>query len=62
MNKYVKSLVEAIMCGTVYFLVTLFLNRDNIVWSEIIIPSVIFMGIYFVVSIVDNIINSKKNK
>lgn len=60
MNKYVKSLMEALFCGGVYFLVTLFLNRDDINWSKIIIPSLIFTGLYFIISVVINIVMAKK--
>lgn len=62
MNKYVKSCLEAIACGAIYFLVSLFLNRDNIEWSKIIIPSLIFTGLYFIVSVVFNIMMDKKGK
>ena len=63
MNKWVKKIVEAIICGIFYLLITLLFERDNIKWNNIIISTIIFLIVYFICSLfVDKYIANKNKK
>ena len=46
-----KRIIESLVCGVFFFLITLFLNRDNIDWMELIITTLVFVLVYFLLSI-----------
>lgn len=58
-----KVIIETIAATIGFFLVTLFLERNNIKWLEIIISTVFFGLVFFGLSvIIEKKIKEKKNK
>ena len=60
MNEWVKRIIEALVCGVFFFLISWFFDRSNPKWLDITISSLIFMVAYFIVSlIIDKTIGKK---
>ena len=62
MNKWVKMIIEALVSGVFFFLLEIFFYRDNLNWGTIITFTLVYVVLFFIVSLLVNIFSKKKNE
>ena len=62
MNKWVKMILEALVSGVIFFLFEIFFYRDNLNWGAITTFTLVYIVIFFVVSLLVNLFSKKKNE
>ena len=62
MNKWVKMIIETLVSGLFFFLLEIFFHRDNLNWCTIITFTLVYVVLFFVVSLLVNLFSKKKNE
>ena len=62
MNKWVKMIIETLVSGLFFFLLEIFFHRDNLNWGTIITFTLVYVVLFFVVSLLVNLFSKKKNE